>query len=138
MTAYKKTIKIKSDSELSEKIQFALWVKKEYAWAIFSFAFIDDLELDARTAGRYWQLQSGKKRPDFHLSKPINGKHGLYLEFKTSYEECYNKAGDYINDHVKGQADMLVTLRALGYSAEFAIGLEEGKTLFESYLSGQL
>lgn len=136
MSSYKKTVVIKS--ELSDKITFALWVKKEYPWAIFSFAFIDDLELDARTAGRYWQLQSGKKRPDFHLSKPIHGKHGLYLEFKTSYEEVYNKAGEYINDHVRGQNDMLVTMRGLGYAAEFAIGLEEGKTLFINYLSGDL
>lgn len=62
---------------------------------------------------------------------------GLFLELKKDGTRLKEKNGDWANEHVAEQAQVLEKLRERGYCAEFAVGLEEAKRIIDEYLGGK-
>lgn len=67
----------------------------------------------------------------------VNRYHGLYLELKKEGTRMKKKNGDWVNDHIAEQAEILERLRQRGYCAEFAVGFDEAKKMIDEYLGGK-
>lgn len=63
--------------------------------------------------------------------------HGLYIELKKDGTRLKKKNGDWANEHIAEQAEVLEKLRERGYCAEFAVGFEEAKRIIDEYLGGK-
>lgn len=60
---------------------------------------------------------------------------GLFLELKKDGVRLYKKDGSLrANEHHEEQAAVLEALRAAGYRAEFAVGLEQSIEIIDGYL----
>ena len=64
-----------------------------------------------------------------------NVKFGLFLELKREGTRLKNRSGLWANEHIREQAHVLDRLKTLGYSAKFAVGWEEAKSIIDEYLT---
>lgn len=59
---------------------------------------------------------------------------GLFLELKKDGTRLKKKNGEWANEHIAEQAEVLAELREHGYCAEFAVGFDEAKKIIDEYL----
>ena len=114
--------------------EIAKYLKLQYPKVIFRFDMAG-LSLSIAQAGMNKAIQHGKGYPDLFISAPIGKYHGLYLEIKKEGEKLCKKDGEPINEHIKEQLDYLLKLQDKGYSADFAIGIDEAINKIDKYLS---
>jgi len=61
---------------------------------------------------------------------------GLFIELKREGTRIKKKDGSWANEHVAEQSAVLEKLRAAGYAAEFAVGLNDALKKIDDYLGG--
>jgi hypothetical protein len=59
---------------------------------------------------------------------------GLFLELKKEGTRLKKKNGEWANDHIAEQAEILNQLKLRGYAAEFAVGFDQAKEIIDNYL----
>ncbi len=85
----------------------------------------------------YMKLRKlGNKRghPDLVIYEARKGYNGLFLELKKDGFKLLKKNGDFVNEHIKEQAEYLKSLNNKGYLAVFACGFDEAKRILDGYL----
>ena len=78
--------------------------------------------------------------PDFLFLERRGYSIGLAIELKATGKKIYLKDGKtFVADEtIRKQAAMIERLRAKGYVATFAIGIDEAKKIAENYLNNKL
>lgn len=71
------------------------------------------------------------------ISNGLGSYSGLFLELKKEGIRLKKKNGDWANEHVAEQAEVLEQLRRRGYCAEFAVGFDDAKGIIDEYLGGK-
>lgn len=69
-----------------------------------------------------------------HLPTKPEFRCGLFLELKKEGTRLKKKNGEWYNDHIAEQADMLSKLTERGYRAEFAVGFDEAKAIIDDHI----
>ncbi len=92
-----------------------------------------------KSAKEVKEIQKSKAWPDLFIARPVLFYAGLFIELKVSVDELFTKDGKWRKGksytHIYEQRDCLLTLRRLGYCAEFGCGLTSTKDLIEWYMS---
>lgn len=122
----------------------AKYIRMKYPAALFHSDFGSGIKL------QLWQAvaqkaQNGGRRawPDMFIAEPVprcvDGSwnyeyNGLFMELKREGTRLKKKNGEWSNQHIAEQADMLEKLEFRGYKAIFAVGYEEAKRIVDEYL----
>ena len=124
---------IKHEAILQQQI--VNYLKYQYPDILFRSDFASGMKLSIGQATRHKQLQSGRAWPDLFIAKPMNGKHGLFIELKADSAPLYKKNGDLVSSqHIQEQAGVLNELRRLGYDAHFGQGYEQTVDIIDKYM----
>lgn len=128
-------------SEAEIQTNVALFLRTQYPDVLFKSDFGSGIKLTPWQA-KMQKLQSGGRRgwPDIFVAEPRRDGnywyHGLFIELKKDGVRLKKKNGEWANEHIREQAEVLETLREKGYMAEFAVGLIEAIDLVDDYLGG--
>lgn len=120
-------------TEEQEQRQVFRYVQWQYPDIIFN-ADMGGVRVPIGLAKKMKSLGNCRAFPDINIPEPRGKYYGLYIELKRTNTKLKKKNGDWVNDHVAEQADMLEKLRQRGYYAEFAIGFEHCKNIIDEYL----
>lgn len=119
-------------------LKLANWFKAAQPRIIYRFDLAADTRLTIGQAKRNKLLNRFKKYPDLFIAETTKTFSGLYIELKATRNELYKRDGSFKkSEHIDGQRMMLEALRARGYKAEFACGLEEAKAIILDYMKEQ-
>lgn len=122
---------VRSEAILQQQVCDYLRVK--YPHILFRSDFAAGIKMTMGQAAKHKRLQSVRAWPDLFIARPQNEYAGLFIELKAV--NIYKKDGGLLkNEHLQEQAEVLARLNMLGYRAEFAVGLEQAKTLIDDYL----
>lgn len=92
------------------------------------------LNLSKTQAGMNKVIQKSRAYPDLFILEARQGYRGLFIELKKAGAKIKKRNGDYADEHIKEQAEMLGRLRGKGYYAQFGIGWDECKQIIDFYL----
>lgn len=111
------------------------------------------LKLTMGQAVKHKAMQGGARAwPDFQAATAKGGYHGLFMEFKKDGVKLIRdkdarkilkgdyklrKKGDWWDLHTEEQAHVLAKLRAEGYAATFAVGIEQIRQYSDMYMDGK-
>lgn len=137
-----------TESEL--QIQVADYLRLQYPDVLFHSDFGSGIKLTIGQAAKQKRQNGGRRAwPDMFIAEPkeimlphIKGAiksglvvhHGLFIELKKEGTRLKKKNGEWANEHIAEQADMLERLNFRGYKAEFAVGFDEAKEVIDKYL----
>lgn len=85
--------------------------------------------------GRRW-LNLKERITQWGFDETEGESFGLFIELKKEGTRLKKKNGDWANDHIAKQAEVLEKLRRRGYCAEFAVGFGEAVRIIDEYLGG--
>ena len=116
----------------------------QYPEVMFHSDFGSGIKLSYKQAVMQ-KIQNGGRRawPDMFIAEPmprcIDGSwnyeyNGLFIELKKEGTRLKKKNGEWANDHIAEQYDVLDRLRFRGYKAEFAVGFDEAIQIIDDYL----
>ena len=117
-------------TENIELLALCKWIRQEYPDKIFCCDQIGQ-KFSKQQAARLSQMRSNKY-PDLFIAEPVKGYHGIYIEFKATGVKVQNKNGKWINEHIEGQAFVLMALKRKGYYAGFGLGIEHTKKVLKN------
>lgn len=141
-----------SESEL--QTQVADYLRLKYPNVLFHSDFGSGIKLTKGQAIRQKRQNGGRRGwPDIFIAEPITWQGirtaewyisdgnicdaGLFLELKREGTRLKKKNGEWANDHIAEQAELLDKLGSRGYRAEFAVGFDEAKRIIDDYLGGR-
>ena len=104
------------------------------------YLFVSDssgLRLTIGQAKRIKRLRKCNAWPDLFIAQPIGKYHGCFIELKIEGTRLHNKKGEWINEHLYDQNEVLKLLHEKGYYANFGIGFENTKQIIDDYLNGK-
>ncbi len=128
--------------EESLQLQVCQYLRLQYPRVIFRSDFASGLQLTMAQAIKNKRLQSSRSFPDLFIYKPmkVDGRQfaGLALELKKEGTSVILKIGPRkgqltTDPHIQEQALMLKQLRAEGYYAEFAVGIDQSMSIIDYY-----
>lgn len=132
-------------NEADTQAWLASYIRRAYPNVLFHSDFGSGVKLTIGQA-RKQKIQNGGRRawPDMFIAQPSwrsrndGNRHycGLFLELKKDGTHLKKKNGEWINDHIAEQAEILSQLERIGYKAEFAIGIDEAIYIIDDYLCG--
>lgn len=93
------------------------------------------LNLSKAQAGMMKAIQCDRGFPDFQVFVANECYNGLFIEVKKDGVKLTKKSGDWVNEHVAEQAEMIEKLIKLGYHAQFCIGFDECKECIDWYMN---
>jgi len=117
--------------DLSKAI--ATYLQLQYPAVIYHFD-MGGLNLSMRQATMLKAIQKRKGFPDLFIMEARGFEHGLFIELKIEGYNLKKRNGEWVNDHIKEQAEYLDNLFVRGYAAHFACGFNEAKFLIDQYL----
>lgn len=131
-----------SEAELQKQV--AIYLRMQYPEVMFHSDFGSGIKLSYKQAVMQ-KIQNGGRRawPDMFIAEPmprcIDGSwnyeyNGLFIELKKEGTRLKKKNGEWANDHIAEQYDVLDRLRFRGYKAEFAVGFDEAIQIIDDYL----
>lgn len=138
-----------ADSSMTEHQlyeQIALYMQTHYPDVIYRFDLAADLKLTPGQARKHKKVHPHRGYPDLFIAEPAlrcvdgswnNEWHGLFVEIKRIGTRLKKKNGEWVNEHIAEQAEMLDTLEFRGYRAAFAVGLIEAIEIIDEYLGGE-
>ncbi len=127
--------KIKEETVHKEFVETIKW---KYPYLLFRTDG-GGLRLPIGLRVKYNNLQCCKGWPDIFFAYPYGGFHGLFMEIKTSRNKVYTKKGEVRSDeHNQDQYAILLSLRDLGYAAEYGFGVIHSLEVLEEYLNGNI
>lgn len=150
-----------SETELQQQV--ADYLRLQYPDVLFHSDFGSGVKLTPKQATIQKRQNGGRKGwPDMFIAEPTayastgwrDGRKvnrlkdafsdqaddiqcGLFLELKKDGTRLKKKDGEWANEHIAEQAEVLEKLRDLGYCAEFAVGFEKAKRIIDEYLGGK-
>lgn len=95
--------------------------------------FIAEPKVRHATDGE-WGIKLGWAQLDDGMDYYAMMYAGLFLELKRDGTRLKKKSGEWANEHIAEQAELLHILRQKGFSAEFAVGFDEAKKIIDEYL----
>ena len=110
------------------------YLKLQYPNVLF-FSDLSGVKLPKGLAVKVAKLKSRRGIPDLFILAPRRGYHALCLELKKEGEVLYKKNGEFKNEHLQEQSEVLNELNQLGYRALFAVGFEQAKNIIDDYLT---
>lgn len=124
-----------SEAELQKNV--AVFLKLAYPDVIFHSDFGSGVKLSIYQA-KMQKMQNGGRRawPDMFIAEPNKDYHGLFIELKKDGTRLKKKNGEWANNHIQEQAELLEELTKRGYVAEFAIGFDQAIDIIDNYLGG--
>lgn len=126
---------MRGGSEAELQIMIAQFIRRRWPGVIFHSDYGSGVKLTVRQASVQKAQNGGLSGyPDLFVAEPIGPYHGLFIELKKEGVRIKKKNGEWANDHIDKQAEMLERLRFRGYRAEFAVGFDEARKLLESYM----
>lgn len=146
----------KFDSEDNLHQQVADYLRLQYPLIMFRTDFAAGIKMTQGQAMKHKRLQSGRAWPDLFIAAPAfkddrTDFYGLFIELKkpdTKLKRDKDAAkilkgetklrvkGDWFDQHIEEQADVISHLRANGYYATFAVGFDEARKVIDTYLDG--
>lgn len=159
----RKLQKLKKQTEESLQKQVADYLRIQYPNVLFR-SDGGGLRMPIGLSKKFASVQKGRAWPDLFIAQNkimpveievaehsmiVKTYYGMFLELKrpdtilirpkdatkiTKGETKLRKKGDWYNDHIEEQANVLAQLRQRGYKAEFAVGFDEAKKLIDDYL----
>lgn len=121
-----------------QKIQeyIADYLVKYHSDVVFHSDFGSGTKLSKYQAVRQKKQNGGRSGwPDMFIAEPRGKYSGLFIELKRDGVRIFKKDGTLVSDgHIRDQFDVLSSLRARGYAADFAIGYEDAIKKIENYL----
>lgn len=125
----------------------AQYLQVKYPQAIYRFDLAADMKLTPGQARRHKELHPFRGYPDLFIAEPaprcLDGSwnheyNGLFLEIKKEGTKIKKKNGEWANQHIREQADMLERLEFRGYRAAFAVGFDEATKIIDDYFQSIL
>lgn len=146
--------KFKSEENLHQQV--VDYIKLQYPGIMFRTDFAAGIKMTMGQAVKHAKLQSGRAWPDLFIAAPMYKDqlvdfYGLFIELKKDGtklvrerdaskilkgETKLRKKGDWWDQHIEEQAEVLQYLKLNGYCATFAIGFDDVKILIDKYLAG--
>lgn len=146
----------KFNSEENLHQQVVDYLLRQYPGIMFRTDFAAGIKMTPGQAVKHSKLQSGRAWPDLFVAAPmykdqVADFYGLFIELKKDGtklvrdkdatkilkgEHELRRKGDWFNQHIEEQAEVLEYLKLNGYCATFAIGFDEAKTVIDKYLDG--
>ena len=124
--------------------QVADYLRLQYPDVLFHSDFGSGIKLTMGQAVKQKRLNGGRRAwPDMFVAEPalrcIDGGwkyewHGLFIELKRDGVKLKKKNGEWANEHIAEQAEVLERLEFRGYMAKFAVGFDEAKQIIDDYL----
>ncbi len=120
----------------------AQYLQVRYPKVIYRFDLAADMKLTPGQARRHKELHPYRGYPDLFLAEPaprcVDGSwnyeyNGLFIELKREGTRLKKKNGDWANQHIREQADVLERLGFRGYRAVFAVGFDEAVKVIDDY-----
>lgn len=122
------------DSEAHLQKQICHYIKLQYPGVLF-ISTLNGEKLGPGQAVAVANLQSDRGIPDLLILRGCGSYCGLAIELKKEGEKIKKRNGEYVNEHVKEQAQYLQKLSTEGWLACFAVGFEECKSIIDNYLT---
>lgn len=128
-------------TELELQAQVADYLRLRYPNVLFHSDVGSGLKLTMGQAVKQKRLQGGRRAwPDIIIAERGldmggNVRYALFIELKRDGVKLKKKSGEWANEHIAEQAEMLEELRDRGYMAEFACGFDDAKELIDEYLA---
>jgi hypothetical protein len=137
-------IPVQKESALYE--QTARYLRYAHSEVIFHYDLSGVWTPSHQQRNLYGRLNS-RAWPDLFIAsrkyvyERVNGRRilkgtsfGLFIEQKREGTRLKKRDGTWASDHTAEQAAVLESLRAQGYVAEFAVGIDETIAVIEKYL----
>lgn len=125
-------------TETEVQIELSRYIQSHYGQVLFHNDFGSGTKLTFSQAKRQRAMNPVRGFPDLQILEPIGKWNGCFLELKKAGTKILRKDGLLVADeHIREQADYIIELRRRGYWADFAIGLEQAKSLVEAYMKGR-
>lgn len=121
-------------TELQLHTQICEYVRLQYPKAVFNSDLAGSMKLSINQAKTISKLRSGRGFPDLVIYERRGKWSGLFLELKREGTKLFNSRGEYANQHLIEQAEMLQLLRHRGFMCWFAIGFDDAKQKIDIYL----
>lgn len=137
---------VKSDKKLRAKpkkheeniqMQLCRYVKMKYPEVIFECDLASGTKLTIGQAVKNKAMRSHRGMPDFRIFEKSKGLNGLFLELKKDGTKLFKKNGEFADEHIKEQAEVINRLAKQGYYAAFAVGLNSAISHVETFLHKQ-
>lgn len=124
----------------------AIYMRLKYPNVLYRFDMAG-LNLSITQAGMNKAIQYGKGWPDLFIAEPkevteeigestiVTYYNGLFIEVKKEGTNLWKAKGGPASDHIKEQIDCLNELEAMGYKADFGIGLDDCIQMIDKYLT---
>lgn len=134
---------VKSDKKIRAKpkkheeniqMQLCRYVKMKHPDVIFECDLASGTKLTIGQAVKAKAMRSHRGMPDFRIFENSNGFNGLFLELKKDGTKLFKKNGEFVDEHIREQADIINRLTKQGYYAFFAIGLNTAISHVETFL----
>ena len=119
--------------EESLQLSVCRYIKLQYPDVIFMTDTAAGMRLTIGQAVKAKNMRSSRGLPDLFIAEARDGKFGLFIELKKEGIKIIKRNGDWIDDHAKEQAEIIVALRNKGYVADFAFGFDHAKTQIDKY-----
>lgn len=144
----------KFDSEENLHQQIVDYIKLRYPGVLFRTDFAAGIKMTQGQAVKHKKLQACRAWPDLFIAAPMyKNKHvdfyGAFLEIKKEGtklkrdkdckkplkgENFIRKKGDWWDQHIEEQANVLQMLGMNGYCVSFVVGFEDAKNFVDRYL----
>jgi len=142
-----------------ENLQIAIcqWIRWTYPEIIFQSDIASGLYLTIGQAVKAQKMRSKRGNPDIFIAEPKPFKNtigfeycGLFLELKKEGTKIIRtedarkvlkgefklrKAGDYWDNHIEEQAQLMEVLTKKGYFCSFGIGFDDSIKIISDYLN---
>ena len=103
--------------------------------AVWTFNYLAGVRLPLHIAVRAKRLGVKRALPDFEMKLRAGEHVGLAIELKRPDVKLTKLNGEWATKHIAEQADTLASLREQGWRAEFALGYDEARRMFDAYLA---
>ena len=113
--------------------QIAIYLRLQYPNILYHFDYAG-LNHSKAQAGMMKAIQGDRGFPDLIIIAIRNNYSGMAMEIKKEGTKLNKKNGDWINEHIKQQADILNKLRSNLFYTCFGIGFDDCKKQIDDYL----
>lgn len=124
-------------TEQREQSQIINYVKLQYP-KVVAWSDMSGIKLPIGLAVKIKGLKTHRGIPDIFIAEPRHGFSGLFIELKRTGEKLTKKSGEWKNEHLQEQYDMLKMLQERNFAAVFAIGFDQAKLLIDTYMRPKL
>lgn len=127
-----------SISEFDVHEQVCEYLKSKYPGTVYH-TDPAGLMMTKAQAGMLTRLQQKRGWPDLFIAEPVGKYHGCFIELKRPDAGVWLKDNSISkSQHVQEQLEVLESLDAKGYYANFAQGFDEAQLIIDMYMKGEL